>query len=157
MEPRRDAGASVVTRWLLLFLLMFGVAAMHTIGHAVQDGGTVPSSMSTTMAPMAHHAAMPTVAPTAMPTAAPTAVHASGGSASALMSACCDGIGHDPMALCVAVLIAALALVAPGLLRWFRTVLTAMAAGRPAPWFRWSERGPPRLGLLLSRTVVLRI
>jgi len=140
-----DIGRGV--RWLLLAATVFGLAMMHTLGHAGMQMDASPHSDAPHAVSVITGAQAPTVQPAAMFVAAApcTDGHCGGGGA------------MNGWSICVAVL-GGLAIV---------TILTALLVRRRDPTLTSGEdastpgtpRAPPRrrAGLTLATTTALRI
>jgi len=142
VNGRQTPTAGRIARWVLLSCTLFGLAAMHTLGHTspLHSPGTVAMAA---MGGSPDSVAMPALAPPECP-----AGH-------------CDGHGSGGMSgwsVCLAVLSGFIALVVlAALLSWMmsgRGRLWEKKPGRPPV-----PRGPPRrsAGLALVSMAVLRI
>ena len=146
MNPRRGpvGAAGLIPRLLLLVSVALGLVLMHTLGHA---GHESHPSASGSVSHAVH-----------MGAADGHSMAVSSAAASSLPSV--DGHGPgltDPMTICLAVLLAAAVLAIPHL----TAVISAAGSARSRRAFTRGllpgVRGPPLLGLCLTRTTVLRI
>lgn len=142
MHGQRTETAGRLARWLLLSCTLFGLAAMHTLGHVGPGVATHDPGAAMTVAPGGVHER--------------TAVSA--GDPADCPDGHCDGHGPGGWSVCLAVLggLAALVLLA-ALLTWSasrRSRARTRGAGGPA-----ASRGPPRrpAGLTLASVAVLRV
>jgi len=139
----------VASRGLLLLLLAFGVAAMHTLGHP--GGGHCAASP----------AAQPMTDPAGASARAATESHATGSHPGALQQLLVGvappcGAGIDPFDLCLAVLTA---VGVAALIRLLPAARYGSGAGAPVPLaLAVAGCGPPRpaVGLVLADLSVLR-
>ncbi|KAA2261575.1 hypothetical protein F0L68_15970 [Solihabitans fulvus] len=138
----RDAVRAAALRWVLLCALVLGVAAMH---HLVAGD------------PMSSAMPAPTVMAHAVDAGGPPCCGDDRGAIVELSGA--DGMGgHDMLHLCLAVLVAAAALMLAGLL--VRRGRLARASNRVLAVIATAGRGPPsvpRTAELLSSLCVLRL
>ncbi|MDI3424211.1 hypothetical protein [Streptomyces luteolus] len=147
-------------RLLLLAALLLGIVTMHTLGHPAgeQHGGMTPTA-STAAAPGHSTAGHGTGVDGGPPGQAAAPEHAAGpghGATTAADQHAPAGHGMDPMAVCLAVLLAgvALALLAAAPLRPGTRPEPTAPRGPPTPR-RHPAPPPPRA--LLSRLCLLRI
>ncbi|TNH28676.1 hypothetical protein FHG89_14705 [Micromonospora orduensis] len=152
MTGVRAVGAGRMARWVLLACTLFGLAAMHTLGHAGMHMGTHPGHGPAGAVAVAGGMDVPAdvaAAVTAVTGECPGCAHVSGP----------QGPGRDGMpgwSVCLAVLTGLAVLV----------LLTAWWWARPRPVGSQTRnvsalsrvsRGPPRpVGLSLARLSVLR-
>ncbi|MEU3710458.1 hypothetical protein [Streptomyces catenulae] len=157
-------GTALCGRLLLFAALLFGIVAMHSLGHCAEHPASPAAGASVTTA-AAHHGSGPEPTAPARTALAHGSMDMTGGTVTAAADGAADGVprahaplpvgGADPAAVCLAVL-GAVALVALGAAFARRAPdgsATALArlpyALRPIP--------PPPHGRLLARISVLRL
>ncbi|MEU5991898.1 DUF6153 family protein [Spirillospora sp. NPDC047418] len=151
VRPRGPRRAFAWT--LLLGAVLLGIVAMHTLGHMVDhDRGAVATSHGRTMA--VHHVNSPT--PAAQETS-PGAMHSSAFHDVAQATAPGAGMVSDPSVVCLAVLVAAGLFIALRRSAWRLQSSPHDQPSRLRPACLPDPRGPPGLGLSLTRLAVLRI
>lgn len=141
--------ATTVPRLLMLCFMLLGIAGMHTLGHATHEDQVLAAAATQWPGDTGHidHTSPPAGDSTA-PAEDPQA--RLGGSADE------DGRhSTDPLTVCLAVLMALAVMMGMNLLAKADVLGTRALPGRRG--IRSADtRGPPRLGLLLKQTVVLR-
>jgi hypothetical protein len=133
--------------------VLLGIVAMHTLGHMVDhDRGAVATSHGRTMA--VHHVNAPT--PAAQETSS-SATHSPAAHGASQASAPGTGMVSDPSVVCLAVLVAAGLFIALRRSAWRLHSSPHDQPSRMQPASLPGPRGPPGLGLSLTRVAVLRI
>lgn len=151
VRPRGPRRAFVWT--LLLGAVLLGIVAMHTLGHMVNhDHGAVAPSYGRTMT--VHHVNPSTLA--AQETS-PSAMHSPAVHGASQASSPGTGMISDPSVVCLAVLVAAGLFIALRRLAWRLHSSPHDQPSRRQPATLPGPRGPPGLGLSLTRVAVLRI
>src|SRR5215212_7141487 len=146
MNPRRGpvGAAGLIPQLLLLVSVALGLVLMHTLGHA---GHESHPSASRSVAHAVHMGAADGHS-MVVSSAAASSLTAVDGHAPGLT---------DPMTICLAVLLTAAVLAIPHLIAVISAAGSAGSHRALARGLLFGVRGPPLLGLYLTRTMVLRI